>query len=191
MTFPLVVELTGRLCLVVGSSHEAASRVRRLVEVGARVRWLGSGEHAAHPGVEQFEREWQDSDLDDVWLVVLADRDPERARALSAACDARRLFFCAVDQPEWNSFNHVSLIQQGPVQIAISTGGKVPALARRLRVLLEALLGDDRLARFAHALAALRQRTPVPERKRVLEEALSGLEIRGQLVVPEYPEDDG
>lgn len=190
MSFPLVLDLGGRLCLVVGGSEEAVHRVARFVEVGARVRWFTSSAAPGLPEVsptalERLERPWAPTDLDDVWLVVLADRDSEQAARLRAACDERRLYFCAVDQPAFNTFNHVAVIEQGPVQIAISTGGRAPALARRLRVVLERLLGDGRFAAFAQHLAELRERAPLARRKQVLEEALDGFDIEARLILPQ------
>jgi siroheme synthase-like protein len=192
MNFPLALDLSERLCLVIGVSAEARARVERFVRVGARVRWLTSaGAEAFEPAwaerVDVLARPWQASDLDDCWLVVLADRDAATAAALRAACDERRRFFCAIDQTAFNSFNHVALIEQGPVQVAISTGGKVPALARKLRQELEKLFGDGRLARFAERLAQEREQAAAEDRRDVLRTRLDGVEIEGRLVLP----DDG
>jgi uroporphyrin-III C-methyltransferase/precorrin-2 dehydrogenase/sirohydrochlorin ferrochelatase len=190
MSFPLVLDLRGRRCLVVGSTDEARARVLRLLSFGARVRWVIRGS-APEPGadtwadaVDVVEREWQPMDLDDVWLVVLADRDAQAAAALGAACEARQRFFCAIDQPGWNSFNHVAIVEQGPVQIAISTGGEVPALSRALRAELEVLLGDGRLGEFATELARLRAATAPGARRDVVEKALEGFALEGRLILP-------
>jgi siroheme synthase-like protein len=194
MTFPLVLELSDRLCLVVGASSEARHRVERFVSAGARVRWVvaSGGQAGDEPprsaAVERVERAWLPTDLDDCWLVVFADTDPATAAALRAACDERRLFFCAIDQTRWNSFNHVAIVQQGPVQIAISTAGKAPALARKLRQSLEAMLGDGRLGRFAQRLVRLREQAAPGKKAEVMAEALVGFELRGQLHLP--PERD-
>ena len=56
---------------------------------------------AARPATE--------ADLDGVWLAVLTDMDPALAERLSRAAEARRVFFCAVDQPGFGSFSHVCL----------------------------------------------------------------------------------
>jgi siroheme synthase-like protein len=192
MSFPLVLDLRGRVCLVVGSLDEAAQRVARFLQAGAKVRWFvtngfSNAPEASTVAVERLERPWTPADLDDAWLVVLTDRDSEQASRLRAACDERRLYFCAVDQPAFNTFNHVAVVEQGPVQIAISTGGKVPALARRLRVVLERCLGDGRFAAFAQHLAELRDSSPVEHRKRVLEDALEGFDLEARLILPEDP----
>jgi siroheme synthase-like protein len=193
MSFPLALDLSGRLCLVVGGSAEALARVQRFVRAGADVRWVTGGSAAGldpgeRDGVTVHTRSWQSSDLDDVWLVVFADRDAATAKALRAACDQRQRFFCAIDQTEWNTYNHVAIVEQGPVQIAISTGGKAPALAKRLRRELERLLEDGQFAAFAERVARAREQATAGTRQQVMDALLDGFAIEGQLLLPP---DDG
>lgn len=195
MSFPLALELADRLCLVVGASEEAQLRVERFIAAGARVRWVtrapvvpAGAEHSS-ARLELQLREWEPHDIDDCWLVVFADTNAAIAEALRAECDLRRRFFCAIDQTEWNSFNHVAVVQQGPVQIAVSTGGQVPALARKLRQELQRLLGDGRLAEFAARLSRMRQAAAPGERRALLASALAGLALEGRLSLPPLPSD--
>lgn len=143
-----------------------------------------------HPGLpspgfdtEVREREFDTSDLDGCWLVVLADTDGELAQRIGIACEQRRIFFCAIDQPVFNSFSHVALVRRGPVQIAVSTNGSVPALARRLKAAFEGLFGAD-FAEFAERLAQLRASTSPRHRREVLERALAGFAVHGRVELP-------
>lgn len=200
MTLPLAVELAGRRCLVVGVSAEAEQRVARFLGLGARVRWVRAvSAPVAAPtsvaialftdaNVEMRERAFDASDVDGCWLAILADQDPLLASAVHAACDQRQTFFCAIDQPELNTCNHMAILDLDPVQIAISTRGAVPLLARRLREELAALFGGSEFANFVRTLVELRAKTPRAERKQRLQAALQGFRIEGRVHLPRRKE---
>jgi siroheme synthase-like protein len=170
--FFVALDLAGKDCFVLGTSEEAAFRARLLSEHGARV--------------VRFERHPPtDDELGRAWLVVLADRDPELAGRVGAFCEARRILFCAVDQPGQNSFHHVAMTRVGEVTVAIGTDGRAPSLARRLREELGRVLAASRLASFSERLASLRERTPSEARKERMARAVSGVHFTGELVLPE------
>jgi len=185
--FPIALLLKGRACLVVGSGSEAASRTQALLEAHARptvisrtpdeaIRALArAGSIALH------ERDFIDSDLSGKWLAVLVDQDPTLAAHMASLAEAERVFFCAVDQPEHNSYAHMAQARAGLLTIAISTAGQAPALGRRLREELERLLVAAKMSEFVERLAALRQVTPSSERRRVLGEAVAGVHFSGEL----------
>jgi siroheme synthase-like protein len=193
MSFPVALDLRARRCLVVGFGGEATLRVANLRAAGAEVVWVTRG-HAASPlpgfDTEVRERQFQSSDLSGCWLVVLTDTDAELAQQIGIACEERRIYFCAIDQPAFNSFSHVAVVRRGPVEIAISTGGRVPALARRLKVAFEGLFGAD-FTEFAERLAHLRASTPPRQRREVLDRVLSGFALQGSVELPPGDGADG
>jgi siroheme synthase-like protein len=168
--FPVALKLDGRACLVVGTGEEARARAAALELAGAKV--------------VSIERRFVPEDLDGIWLAVLTDRDAELALFIAREAEARHVFFCAVDQPEVGSYSHVGIARAGPVFAALGTQGEVPALARRLRELLEELFATAGLAAFAERLAALRRNTPPERRREVLNAAVREVRIEGKLVVP-------
>lgn len=187
---PLIValRLEGRDCLVIGSGAEAERRVASLVRAGARVRWIptdGATPKAAPPAVTITSAAPTESDLDAVWLALVTDRDPELAARLFAAAQARRVLFCAVDQPAYCNFAHCALAESGPVSVAISTGGGAPALAARLRTEFERVFQAARLGEFAEALSALRARLPRDRRAADLGRVVRGVRLHGTLELPE------
>ena len=167
--FPVALKLFGRRCLVVGTGEEADARAAALSEAGADVTRSAS---------------FQPSDLDGVWLAVLAPRDLALAQAMDRECEARRIFFAAVDEPSVGSYSHLALARAGTVTAAIGTNGEAPALARRLRELLSDLFARANLADFAERHADLRRATPSSERRDVLGADVRDLRIDGELVVP-------
>lgn len=168
--FPVGLRLSGLPCLVIGTGAEAEARARALAEAGAVVR-----------AVEEF----READLDGIWLAVLTDMDAALAARVHGAAASRRVFFCAVDQPEFCTFTHLALARAGDVTIAVSTDGTAPSLSSRLRAELERLISASRLGEFAARLAALRDRTPPSDRRRVLGDAVRGLRFTGGIEVPE------
>jgi siroheme synthase-like protein len=173
--FPIALKLSGKTCLVVGAGDEALSRSRALEAAGA--------------SVIAIERGFSPDHLDGVWLAVLTDHDDELAARIARAADERRVFFCAVDQPEFGSYSHLAITRAGPVFAAIGTQGEAPALARRLRELFDELFVRAGLATFAERLATLRKSTPPERRRQVLNAAVEGIRLEGQLVLPKSDED--
>ncbi|HTQ04923.1 MAG TPA: NAD(P)-dependent oxidoreductase [Polyangiaceae bacterium] len=167
--FPVALKLGGRRCLVVGTGEEAHARARALTEAGAAVLEKTS---------------FSPEDLDGVWLAVLADRDAALAARMDAECEARRIFFAAVDEPRFGSYSHLALARAGHVVVAIGTNGEAPALARRLRELFEDLFARSGLAAFAERHAALRRLTPPERRRDVLGADVRDVRLEGELVVP-------
>lgn len=192
--FPIGLRLSGRCSLVVGSGEEAERRATALVEAGAVVRVVS--EHPTEEllalgtsgTLELHRRSFDEADLDGVWLAVLTDLDGALAERMWRAAEERHVLFCAVDQPDFGMFSHLALARSGDVTLAISTNGRAPALARRLREELERVLGESRLGAFVEELARLRDETPSNERRAVLGKAVEGVRLEGRLEVPEGEE---
>jgi len=184
--YPISLSLAGRKCVVVGGGAEAALRARSLLESGARVVVVALDSAAvindpALVGVAVERRELRESDLDDAWLVVQVTRDAALAAELAQLCEQRRLFFCAVDQPEDSSYSHLALARAGSLTVAIGTEGQAPALARRLREELSRVLSEAGAADEVTRLAALRVETPEAERREVLGRAVADVHLTGAL----------
>jgi siroheme synthase (precorrin-2 oxidase/ferrochelatase) len=172
--FPVALKLEGRVCLVVGEGDEARARAAALEAAGANVR-----------RAEAFRSD----DLDGVWLAVLTDRNALLAERMARETEARRVFYCAVDQPEVGSYSHVAIARAGPVFAAIGSHGETPALARRLRELLDDLFVRAGLGGFAERLAELRRSTPAEKRRDVLNAAVKDVRIEGELVLPKVQDE--
>jgi precorrin-2 dehydrogenase / sirohydrochlorin ferrochelatase len=185
--FPIALLLAGRACLVVGSGAELLIRTRALLDAHAKPSVVSSTPSAeiralAQSGqIELHERDFVDADLNEQWLAVLVDENPLLAARMAKLAESARVFFCAVDQPEHNSYAHMAQARAGLLTIAISTAGQAPALGRRLREELERLLVSAKMTAFVDQLAELRARTPSAERRRVLGAAVSGVHFSGEL----------
>jgi uroporphyrin-III C-methyltransferase/precorrin-2 dehydrogenase/sirohydrochlorin ferrochelatase len=138
---PLFVKLAGRSVVVVGGGAMATQRVRQLVEAGARVKVVAPEirDEAAALATEAHRRPFREADLEGAWFAVAA-ATTEVNRAVARAAEALRVFVNAVDDPEQATAYTGGVVRRGAVTVAISTGGRAPALAGLLREALDALL---------------------------------------------------
>jgi uroporphyrin-III C-methyltransferase/precorrin-2 dehydrogenase/sirohydrochlorin ferrochelatase len=194
--FPVALNLRERAVLVVGGGAEADLKVPKLLAAGARVTIVAPvlaeplARAARTRALTWFARDFVPTDVQGAHLVMLTEVDPLRAAELRALATTARFWLCAIDQPAYTDFYLVSTLERGPVQIAISTGGFAPLLARRLREGLERGL-DRHFGEFARSFADLRaslRALPKPERMRRLTRALDGFAMDVRL---RYPEPDG
>lgn len=182
--FPLFANLKNRLVLVVGGGTVAVRKVAALSAAGARVR-VGAPEFAdellalqGQSNIELLTGHFQAQWLDDVWLVVAATDDMQVNQAVAKAAEARRLFVNVVDDAELSSYQVPSVIHRGSLQIAISSAGAAPMLARHIREKLEAQF-DESYGYLTGILERHRQRIrrelPVlSQRRRWFETLLKG-----------------
>jgi uroporphyrin-III C-methyltransferase/precorrin-2 dehydrogenase/sirohydrochlorin ferrochelatase len=94
--------------------------------------------HAAQEGKIVWEqRGFLTTDLDGVFLVIAATSSPELHEQIFRQAQQDGILCNAVDEPERCDFYYPATVRRGPLQIAISTGGRAPLLAQRLRKELE------------------------------------------------------
>jgi siroheme synthase-like protein len=151
------LDLEGRACLVVGGGAVALEKVRGLLDCDARVTVVA-------PRVEPelldlpirlARGRYRTEDLEGHFLVVAATDDTELNRRVFADAEARGMLCNVVDVPELCSFILPAVHRQGPLAVAVSTGGASPALAKRLRDDIARVVGPEHAA-LAHKLRALR-----------------------------------
>lgn len=143
---PIFLNVRGQQCLVVGGGDVAARKAGLLRNAGARVRMVAPEvSTAVRQMVESGEIDlrsgaFEPGDLDGCAVVIAATDDRSVNREVSRLCRERNIPVNVVDDPELCSFIVPSMIDRSPVQIAISTGGASPVLARSLRARLETLI---------------------------------------------------
>lgn len=182
--YPLFADLTGREVLVVGGGEVAVRKIDALLQAGAVVHvnapalhpllegWLAAGRLQRRKGV--FDPAW----IEDAWLLVVATDDGGFNAELAAQAAARRTLANVVDDARLSTFQVPAVIDRAPLQLAISSGGAAPMLARRLRERLELQL-DPSLGALAGLFAAhrdrIRERLPdLAERRRWFDAVIDG-----------------
>lgn len=161
--YPLFLDINRRLCVVVGGGNVAERKVERLIACGARVEVVATrltpalNALAKEGKIVHHDAEYEENLIRGAFLVIGAtDNDRVNERI---AVDARALGIPVniVDEPARCDFILPSIVERGDLAIAVSTGGKSPALAKRLRMELEAAYGQE-YAVLLQILGELRER---------------------------------
>jgi precorrin-2 dehydrogenase/sirohydrochlorin ferrochelatase len=176
--FPIFLKLERRKCVVIGAGKIAEGKAAGLLCSQARVvviapqatRWI---ESQARAGKLQWQqREFKAADVRGAFLVVAATNSGAINRSVFRACKKLRVLCNAVDDPPHCDFFYPAVVRRGPLQIAISTGGRSPALAHRLRTELEQQFGPE-YALWVEQVGKMREE--------ILHQDLSGEERRMSL----------
>lgn len=144
--FPVFMSIRDRSCLVVGGGEVAVRKVSLLREAGARVTVVAPQlapelQHWAEEGtIAHRAGGFEPADLDGCMLVIAATDDKAVNEEVSHLAQERNLPVNVVDNPKLCTFVVPSIIDRSPVQIAVSTGGSSPVLARLLRTRLESVI---------------------------------------------------
>ena len=189
------LDVKGRSCLVLGGDDEAAEKVQRLLEAGAKVivisptlndalRRLTASAKVLHRG-----RLFRAADAEGVVLVINTLRgNPDFSKSLYELAQQERFLLCSTDQPETSTVMMPALVNRGHLRLAVSSSGVAPALASRLRQDLEQVF-DDEFASFLEWLATIRDETKATEpdaeqRRALLRDTVNGFRLTGKV---EYP----
>ncbi len=151
------LDLVGRPCLVVGGGEVGLEKVRGLLAGGARVTVIAPdvADELRDLPVEVVEAAYARDDVRGYWLVVAATPDRTVNRGVFDDCERLGIFCNVADDPELCSFILPAIHREGPIAVAVSTGGASPALAQRLRADIAELL-TPKHAELAEELLALR-----------------------------------
>lgn len=151
------LDLEGRSCLVVGAGAVGLEKARGLLACGARVTVVAPEVDAGFAGldVEVLQRPFEPRDLDGRFLAVAATERREVNQAVWQEAERRGRLCNVADVPDLCNFILPAVHREGPIAIAVSTGGASPALAQRLRDDCARLVGP-RHAELARRLRALR-----------------------------------
>jgi len=144
--YPLIlVGLDAARCVVVGGGTVAARKVAGLRQAGAKPIVISPTlcpeleSQAAQGEVEVIRRPYRRGDLTGAWLVIAATDDLAVNEAVFGEAQTVGCLVNVVDDPARCSFFVPAVVRRGALTIAVSTGGKSPALARRIRQQLESL----------------------------------------------------
>ncbi len=178
---PVFLKIKGRPCLVVGGGKVAARKVALLRRAGANITVVApvfcdellalreAGDITFH------HREFSDSDLSDFVLVIAATDDRIVNQRVYDLAGMQNIPVNVVDNPGQSSFIVPSIIDRSPVQVAVSTGGASPVLARLLRARLESFIPSayGRLAALVDEYRhKVKTRFVIPEQRRYFWEAV-------------------
>ncbi len=159
--YPICLQIEGRRCLVIGGGKVAERKVRGLLDSGAAVVVISP---ALTDGLVRLQSEgaiaweprgYQPGDVVGFFLVMAATDDREVQDQVQADADRHNVLLNVADVPDKCNFILPALVKRGALSLAISTSGKSPALAKKLRQELEVWLGQE-YELLAEALGLIR-----------------------------------
>jgi siroheme synthase-like protein len=147
--YPVSLNVRGRKCVVVGGGQVALRKVRTLLEHGANVDVISPelcpelGQLADRGSIHICSREYQEEDLVGAFIVIAATDDGDVNRRVVDEARRKAIMINVVDDADTSDFIAPSYLQRGDITIAVSTAGRSPALARKIRTVLEKDFTDE------------------------------------------------
>ena len=147
--YPILLKFDGKAVLVVGGGRVAERKVEVLLQYGALIHIVSKNltfklkELLELDRLQHHAEEFKEKHLDNAFLVVAATDDKQLNHRISESARKRGLLINAVDQPADCNFFVPSIVRRGDLLIAISTSGKSPALAKKIRKELEKQYGSE------------------------------------------------
>lgn len=177
--YPVFLDLQGKPVVVVGGGKVAERKALTLLICGARITVVSPALtkklfHLVQAGaIRHRNRRWRPSDLQEAFLVIAATNDRKNNAKIAGRVDTRFRLINTVDDPARCNVIAPSVIARGDLIIAVSTSGRSPALARRIRQELERSFGNE-YAGFLKILREVREqvqsRVPsIVRRRRILQ----------------------
>lgn len=146
------LNLKGKLVVVVGAGQEGLKKVNSLLTQDCEILVISDSANTqvanyAKNGKIKFKKtRLNNADFLDEYdpiLVMAATDDKELNRKIVQKAKKKRTYAYAADDPDFSDFAHPSVINiEDTVQIAISTGGRSPAMARKIKLKAEKIFKE-------------------------------------------------
>ena len=143
--YPIFLDLSGRRCVVVGGGEVASRKARKLLQARARVVVISPEikPELESVAVEVHRRLYEEGDLKGAYLAFAATDSREANSAVAREAEERGIPVNVADEPSEGDFALPSTLRRGRLQVAVSTGGASPTLARNIRDQLEDVFGSE------------------------------------------------
>ncbi|HDP69267.1 MAG TPA: bifunctional precorrin-2 dehydrogenase/sirohydrochlorin ferrochelatase [Actinobacteria bacterium] len=147
--YPVYLNLKGKKCVVIGGGNVAERKVLALIGCGAKITVISPelGEDLnmlkIKGDIEHIGREYRKGDLEGAFVVVGATDEPSVNKLVYEEANVLNLLLNIVDVPELCNFIVPSIVKRGDLKLSISTSGKAPALAKKIRLELEKIFGPE------------------------------------------------
>ena len=145
--FPVNLDVTGKPCLVVGGGRVGLRKVRTLLRCDAQVTVVSpdfdKGFEPLKGIVQLLDKAYESHDLAGQFLVFAATDSPTVNQQVKSDARDRNILCNIADDPDGSQFVLPAIVQRGDLVVTVSTSGKSPALAKRVKHDLEAYFGPE------------------------------------------------
>jgi uncharacterized protein len=192
--FPVFVRLERLRLLIIGGGAVGLEKLQTVLQnspgttvtvvaaaIGAPIRDLASG----HPNVRLIERPYEQQDLATADIAIVAVDDRNISERVARDAKARGVLVNVADTPDLCDFYMGSIIRKGDLKIAISTNGKSPTIAKRLKEEIGGMIPEE-IGAVLDNMQTIRQRLngDFPEKVRRLRELTEVLAAKQEVAPP-------
>jgi siroheme synthase-like protein len=152
LLFPVFLKLDKLQVLIVGGGNVGTEKLHFMLksspnaqvnlvapEIADEIQELA----ASHPSVQLIFREFEESDLENIDIVIVATENRELNLDIRNLAKSKKIITNVADTPDLCDFYLGSIVTKGDLKIAISTNGKSPTFSKRFRMMLEEVLPDE------------------------------------------------
>ncbi len=147
--YPIFLNLRGKKCVVVGGGVVALRKVKTLLACGADITVISPQPHSEltklfkSKAIQLFRRHYKRGDLKHSVISIAATDMKEVNRQVAQEAKRRGILVNVVDDAEPSNFIIPSFFRRGNLSVAVSTSGRSPALAKKIRAKLEKNIGME------------------------------------------------
>jgi len=147
--YPIFLDVGGKKCVVIGGGEVALRKVTALLDYGACVKVVspelcpGLSKLARNNRIEAVSRNYEFGDLKDAFLAIAATDHGEINQSIASEARERKIIVNIVDNQKHSDFIAPAYFCRGDLTVAVSTAGKSPALAIKVKNKLEKSLGEE------------------------------------------------
>lgn len=163
--FPIFLKLEQLSILIVGGGNVGLEKLAAVLNnspltkiklvatsINDEIKELAS----EYPNIQLEERPFESNDVDDADIVIIGINDKSKSREIAATAKAKNKLVNVADTPDLCDFYLSSVVQKGNIKIAISTNGKSPTVAKRLKEVLNDAIPAE-INGVAHNLSVIRE----------------------------------
>ena len=147
--YPIFLNISGKRCVVVGGGQVSLRKVKALLEHRASVEVISPdacpelNKLAEDGEISVLPRSYRAGDIEDAFIVIAATSDRDTNLEVAQEAQRKAVLVNVVDDQGNSDFIAPSYVRRGDITIAVSTAGRSPALARKIRTRLEKDFGDE------------------------------------------------
>jgi precorrin-2 dehydrogenase/sirohydrochlorin ferrochelatase len=160
--YPICLDVKDKRCIVIGGGDVALRKISSLIECDAKVVVISPEineaieQYVQEKKIKWLKRKYRSSDLRNTWLVIVATNDKELNIQIAQQAKKIGIPVNVVNSIEESTFIVPAVLSRGSLTIAVSTEGKSPALARKIRDTLKGMFGKEYIE-FVELLGSLRE----------------------------------
>jgi siroheme synthase-like protein len=147
--YPVFLNIEGKRCVVIGGGKVALRKVKMLLDCGAKVSVISPKPHpkivrlSKERAIHLIQRDYEPRDLKKAAIAIACTDVKEVNRKVADEAKKAGVLVNVTDDPEPSDFIIPSFFRRGNLTVAVSTSGKSPALARKIRMKLEKSFGEE------------------------------------------------